>query len=84
VGAGWIRCAAEGKVGDVEAVFAEDGADAADDSGDVVVADGDEGAIEGGLDVDAVVAQEAWRCAVEDGGLSACVAVGGVQDELQD
>ena len=49
-------------------VLAEDGADAADDAGDVVVADGDEGAVERGFDVDAVVAEQARRCAVEDGG----------------
>ena len=53
------RGAAEREVGDVEGVFAEDGADAADDAGDVVVADGYEGAVEGGLDVDAVVGEEA-------------------------
>src|SRR5260370_3915629 len=77
-------CAAESEVGDVDGVLAEDGADAADDAGDVVVADGDEGAVEGGFGVDAVVAEEAWRCSMKDGGLSAGVAVGGVQDELED
>ena len=41
--------AAECEVGDVEAVVAEDGAYAADDAGDVVVADGDEGAVRVGL-----------------------------------
>ena len=56
----------------------------ADDAGDVVVADGDEGAVERGLDVDAVVAEEAGGVAVEDGGGGAGVAVGGVQDELED
>ena len=81
---GWIGCTAQGEVGDVDAVLAEDGADAADDAGDVVVADGDEGAVEGGLDVDAVVAEEAGRVAVEDGGGGAGVAVGGVEDELED
>ena len=64
-------------------MFAEDGSDAADDAGDVVVADGDEGAVEGGFDVDAIVAQEAWRCSVEDGGRGAGVAVGGVEDEFE-
>jgi hypothetical protein len=52
-------------------LLAEDGADAADDAGDVVVADDDEGAGELGLDVDAVVAEEARRVAVEDGGEAA-------------
>jgi len=71
-------CAAEGEVSDVDGVLAEDGADAANDAGDVVVADGYEGAVEGGLDVDAVVAQEARRGSVEDGGRGVGVAVGGV------
>ena len=65
-------------------VLAEDGADAADDAGDVVVADGDEGAVERGFDVDAVVGEQAGRGAVEDGGGGAGVAVGGVEDELED
>ena len=65
-------------------MFAENGADLADDAGDVVVADGYEGAVEGGLDVDAVVAEEAGGVAVEDGGGGAGVAVGGVEDELED
>ncbi len=51
--------AAEGEVGDVDGVLAEDGADAADYAGDVVVADGDEGSGEWGLDVDAIVGQQA-------------------------
>ena len=78
------RLPAQGEVGDVDGVLAEDGADAADDAGDVVVADGDEGAGEWGLDVDAVVAEQAGRVAVEDGGGGAGVAVGGVEDELED
>src|SRR5258705_11340779 len=49
---GCSGCAAEGEVGDVDRVFAEDGADAANDAGDIVVADDDEGAVEGGLDID--------------------------------
>ena len=65
-------------------MFAENGANLADDAGDVVVADGYEGAVEGGLDVDAVVAEEAGGVAVEDGGGGAGVAVGGVEDELED
>ncbi len=76
-------CAAQREVGDVDGVLAEDGADAADDAGDVVVADGDEGAVKRGFDVDAVVAEEAGRGAVEDGGGGAGVAVGGVEDELE-
>ncbi len=76
--------AAQGEVGDVDGVLAEDGADAADDAGDVVVADGDEGAVERGFDVDAVVGEQARRGAVEDGGGGAGVAVGGVEDELED
>lgn len=67
VDADGVGGAAECEVGDVEAVFAEDGAYAADDAGYVVIANGDEGAVERGLDVDAVVAQEAWRCSMEDG-----------------
>ena len=51
--------AAEGEVGDVDRLLAEDGADAAHDAGDVVVADSDEGAVKRGLDVDAVVAEQA-------------------------
>src|SRR5438876_7998538 len=50
-GAGWIYSAAQGEVGDVDGVLSEDGADAADDAGDVVVADGDQGAGERGFDV---------------------------------
>ena len=60
--------AAEGEVGDVDGVLAEDGADADDDAGDVVVADGEECAVERRLDVDAVVGEQAGRVAVEDGG----------------
>src|SRR5271156_5156177 len=58
--------AAQSEVGDVDRVFAEDGADATDDAGDVVVADGDEGAVEWGFDVDAIVAEQAGRVSVED------------------
>src|SRR6266516_2527546 len=76
--------AAEGEVGDVDGVLAEDSADAAHDARDVVVAYGDEGAMERGFDVDAVVAQEARRGSVENGGRGAGVAVGGVEDELED
>ena len=74
----------EGEVRDVERVLAEDGADAADDSGDVVVADGDERAEERRLDVDAVVGEEAGRGAVEHGGRGAGISVGGVKGELED
>src|SRR5258705_632726 len=81
---GCSGCAAECEVGDVDRVLAEDGADAADDAGYVVVADGDEGAVEGSFDVDAVVAQKAWRGSVEDGGRGAGVSVRGVEDELED
>lgn len=56
MGAGRIGGAAQSEVGDVDSVLAEDGADPADDAGDVVVADDDEGAVERGFDVDAVVA----------------------------
>ncbi len=65
-------------------MFAEDGADLADDAGDVVVADSNKGAVEGGLDVDAVVTEQAGRVAMEDCGGSAGVAIGGVEDEFQD
>src|SRR5438105_3256604 len=83
--AGWCSgCAAEGEVRDVDRMLAEDSADPANNAGDVVVADGHQGAVEGGFDVDAVVAQEAWRCSVEDGGRGAGVAIGGMEDELQD
>src|SRR4051794_11005667 len=54
-GAGGIGCAAESEVGDVDGVVAENGADAADYAGNVVVADGNESAVERGFDVDAVV-----------------------------
>ena len=67
-GPGRVSGAAEGEVGDVEAVLAEDGADATDDAGDVVVANGDEGTVEWGFDVDAVVAEQTGRAAVEDRG----------------
>ena len=59
---------AEGEVRDVDAVLAEDGADAADNARDVLVADDDEGAGELGFDVDAVVVEQARRVAVQDGG----------------
>ena len=59
---------AEGEVRDVNAVVAEDGADAADNARDVLVADDDEGAGELGFDVDAVVVEQARRVAVQDGG----------------
>lgn len=75
---------AQGEVGDVDRVLAEDRADLADDAGDVVVADGDEGAVERGLDVDAVVGEQAGRVAVEHGGGGAGVAGGGVEDDLED
>ena len=48
----------------VQRVFAKDGADAADDSRDVMVPDCDQGAVERGLDVDAVIAEQARRVAV--------------------
>ena len=71
---------AEGEVGDVDAVVAEDGADAADNARDVLVADDDEGAGELGFDVDAVVVEQARRMAVEDGGeagpVTLCVGAG--------
>ena len=75
--------AAQGEVGDVDAVLAEDGADAADDAGDVVVADRDQGSVQRSFDVDAVVGQQARRGAVKHGGGGAGVALGGVQDELE-
>jgi len=62
------RGSAQSEVGDVDAVIAEDGADAADDAGDVMVADGDESAVEGRFDVDAVIGKQARRGAVQDGG----------------
>ena len=57
-------------------MFAEDRADAPDDAGDVVVADGEERTVEGGLDVDAVVVEQPGRVAVEDGSGGAGVAFG--------
>src|SRR3954447_19108928 len=64
-------------------MLAKDGTDTADDARDVVVADGDEGAVEGSLDVDAVVAEEAQRGSVKNGGRGAGVAIRRVKDELQ-
>ena len=65
-------------------MLAEDGADATDDAGDVMVTDGDEGAVKRGFNVDAVVGEQAGRGAVEDGCRGAGVAVGGVKDDLED
>jgi hypothetical protein len=83
LGAAWAVGATEGEVGDVDLVLAEDGADAADNAGDVVVADGNEGSVERSLDVDAVVGEQPGRGSVEDCGGGADVAVGGVEDELE-
>src|SRR5258708_3024348 len=76
--------AAQGEVGDVDRMVGEDGADAADDTRNVVIADGDEGPGERSLDVDAVVGEQAGRASMEDGGGGAGVALGGVEDDLQD
>ena len=65
-GAGAI--AAEGEVGDVDAVLAEDGADAADDAGHIEVAADQEGAVERGFDIDAVELEQAGLLAVNHGG----------------
>lgn len=62
-----VALAAEGEVGDVDAFFAEDGADAADDAGDVEVTADEQAAFEGGFDVHAVVGEQAGLFAVEDG-----------------
>ena len=71
--------AAEGEVRDVDVVLAEDGSDAADDTGDVFVADGDEGALERRFDVDAVEVQQAGRVAVEDSAACGDAGFAGVQ-----
>src|SRR6266851_1028139 len=76
--------AAQGEVGDVDRMVAEDGSNAADDARNVVVADGDQGPGERSLDVDAIVSQQARRASMEDGGRGAGVALGGVEDDLQD
>jgi len=65
-------------------VFAEDGADAADDAGDVLVADGEERALEGRFDVDAVEVEEAGGLAVEDGAAGGDAGFAGVEAELED
>ena len=60
--------AAEGEAGDVQFGLTQNGADAADDARNILVADDDQGAGEFGFDVDAIVAEQAWGVAVEDGG----------------
>ena len=59
---------AESEVGDVDCVLAEDGSDAADYAGDIVVADGDQSAGEWSLDVDAVVGEQARGGSVKNRG----------------
>ena len=56
-------------------MFAQDSADAADDAGDVLVADDDEGSSQFGLDIDAVVVEQARGAAVQDGGEAGPVAL---------
>ncbi len=63
--------AAEGEVGDVDAVLAEDGADFADDAGDVEVAADQQVAFQRRLDVDGVELEQARLLAVNDGGAGA-------------
>jgi hypothetical protein len=63
--------AAQREVGDVDALLAEDGADAADDAGHVEVAADQQVAFERGLDVDAVELEQARLLAVNDGGAGA-------------
>jgi len=58
----------DSEAGDVQFGLAQDGADAADDARDILVADDDQGSGQLGLDVDAIVAEQARRLAVEDGG----------------
>ena len=82
LGAGAL--AAEGEVGDVDAVLAEDGADLADDAGDVVVAADEQVAFERGFDVDAVEFEQAGLFAVDDGGRGLALALGGVEGDGED
>ena len=60
--------AAEGEVGDVDAVLAEDGSDFADDARNVEVAADQQIAFERRFDVDAVELKQARLLAVNDGG----------------
>ena len=66
--------AAEGEVGDVDALLAEDGADLADDAGDVEVAADEQIAFERRFDVDAVELEQARLLAVNHGGGGVAVA----------
>ena len=54
-----ILHAAEGEIGDVDFVLAEQRADAADDAGDVLIADQEQETLERRFDVDVVHAQDA-------------------------
>lgn len=56
---GSAALAAQGKVGDVDAVLAEDGTDLADDAGHVEVAADEEIALKRSLDVDTIKLQQA-------------------------
>ena len=76
--------AAEGEVGDVDAVLAEDGADFADDAGDVEVAADEQVAFERRFDVDGVELEEARLLAVNDSGAGAAGACGRVQFDGED
>ena len=82
-GAGRICCASQGEVGDVEGVLAKNRADVTNDAGYVVVADGDQGAMERGFDVDIVVGEEAGRGPVQHGSRGAGIAFRGVQHKLE-
>ena len=64
--------------------LAEDGADAADDTGNVVVANDDEGSVQGCFDVNAIEGHEAGRGAVKHGGGAGGVALRRMQGEFED
>ena len=75
--------AAEREVRDVQRMLAQDGPDAADDPGNVVVAENQQGPLQRCFDIDAVVGEQARRVAVQHGCRCAGVAVRRVQHQLQ-
>src|SRR5438309_1365329 len=59
---------AQGEVGDVDAVLAENGSDAADDAGHVDIAAHQQGALERRLHVDAVELEQPWLLSMDHSG----------------
>ena len=77
LGAGAL--AAQREVGDVDALLAEDGADFADDAGDVEIAADEQVAFQRGLDVDGIELEQARLLAVNH----CCAGAAGARGRVQ-